>query len=199
MSFRKEMKFRVSVYDALNLRNSLLSQGMRELHPERTVSSIYFDTRSYKMFYESEEGILPRKKYRVRWYDDEPLYSKEVKVSSVEGRFKTSTTLSSVMSEKDILKMPLNDGIYGHITSVLKVSYVRSYYQFKEARITFDGKISYQNCKVKTKSLFFDPENVVEIKVPFHCGDDYIQSILGHPTERFSKYSRGLLITGKGI
>jgi hypothetical protein len=33
----------------------------------------------------------------------------------------------------------------------------------------------------------------MEVKVPIECDDDYIETLIPHPTARFSKYSRGLL------
>ena len=40
-----------------------------ELYPSRTINSVYFDTNDLRLFFESEEGLLPRKKLRIRWYD----------------------------------------------------------------------------------------------------------------------------------
>ncbi len=35
------------------------------------IHSQYFDTRDFKMLFDSEEGLLPRNKIRVRWYDSD--------------------------------------------------------------------------------------------------------------------------------
>jgi len=42
-----------------------------------------------------------------------------------------------------------------------------------------------------------DPERVVEIKTPIGFGDDFIEKSIPYQTSRFSKYSRGLLISNK--
>ena len=61
MSFRKENKFRLSISDFYQIKNLLLSQGMTTLFEKRTINSIYYDTLNLDMFYNSEEGVLPRK------------------------------------------------------------------------------------------------------------------------------------------
>ena len=71
MSFRKERKFRLSHSDFLKLKVSLFKKGMKELHDERVVSSLYFDTLGLFFYKASEEGTLPRRKFRVRWYNDD--------------------------------------------------------------------------------------------------------------------------------
>ena len=93
MSFRKEKKFRVTTPDFYAFKNKLLNEGMTELYEPRRINSIYFDTGNLNMFFDSEEGTLPRKKIRVRWYNDEQNFTFEKKISSIEGRFKTTKTL----------------------------------------------------------------------------------------------------------
>ena len=43
------------------LKSELISKGMVELYPEE-VQSTYLDTREFRMFQDSNEGVLPRKK-----------------------------------------------------------------------------------------------------------------------------------------
>ena len=40
------------------------------LYPERHISSLYFDSDNNRSFLESEEGIVPRKKIRLRSYQN---------------------------------------------------------------------------------------------------------------------------------
>ena len=88
MSFRKEKKFRLSFSDMLEMKKNLLSLGMIELYPPRLINSCYFDSNDLRLHNESEEGVLPRKKIRIRWYGQESYFTKEVKISSIEGRYK---------------------------------------------------------------------------------------------------------------
>ena len=87
------------------------------------------------------------------------------------------------------------DTQYGHIHPILKVSYTRSYFIFNHMRITFDKDISYQNLKYANKRKYFDPERVIEIKISADCPDDFVEKFIPFPTARFSKYSRGLLLS----
>ena len=86
MSYRKEKKFRLTLSDMQLLKSNLLSQGMNELYPMRKVNSCYFDTNEMQMFHDSDQGVLPRKKIRIRNYNDEKIFTKEIKISSEEGR-----------------------------------------------------------------------------------------------------------------
>ena len=62
MSYRKEKKFRLSNSDFLLFKSILLRKGLKELFKQRKITSQYFDTNDFKMFVDSEEGVLPRKK-----------------------------------------------------------------------------------------------------------------------------------------
>jgi len=167
---------------------------MEILYNQRQVNSVYFDTLDLKMFSESEEGCLPRKKIRARWYNDSKEFSLETKISSVEGRFKTSKIWSSISSEESLFNTSYFDQRYGRIRPTLKITYSRSYFLYKNMRITFDENICYLNLNPKRKHVYIDPEVVAEIKVPIGCADDYIEKFIPYPNARFSKYSRGLLM-----
>ena len=168
---------------------------MESIFEPRTVTSIYFDTADLNMFNDSEEGVLPRKKVRIRWYDDNKVFSLENKTSSIEGRYKVTSKLENSFLENDLLKRNLIDAQYGCIQPALKVSYKRSYFVFNEMRITFDKDICYQNLKYADRRKYYDPERVIEIKIPANCSDDFVEKFIPNPTARFSKYSRGLLFS----
>ena len=146
------------------------------------------------MFHDSEEGVLPRKKVRIRWYNDDQLFNLENKTSSIEGRFKVTSKLKNSISEKEIFTRNRLDAQYGQIQPTLTVSYKRSYFVFNEMRITFDKDICYQNLKYADKRKYHDPERVIEIKIPSNCPDDFVEKFIPFPTARFSKYSRGMLL-----
>ena len=193
MSFRKEKKFRLSKFEFDSLKNNLRLKGMKALYAKRVINSLYYDTELHSMYNDSEEGLLPRKKVRIRWYDDIREANNEVKISSVEGRFKTSC-LADVTSEST-LPQSLYDSYYGIINSSLLVSYTREYFSFETMRITFDSDIQYVNYRQSRQISHKDGECVMEVKVGLEVPDDYIEKMLPFPTSRFSKYSRGLLIS----
>ena len=195
MSFRKEMKFRVTVSDFHKFESQLHEQGMKTLFESRFITSVYFDTVGLNMFHDSEEGVLPRKKVRIRWYDDRKIFTLENKTSSIEGRFKVVSTLGHNISENELFTRTRMDAQYGNIQPILKVSYKRSYFMFNEIRITFDKDITYQSLKYGKRRKYHDPERVIEIKIPTNCPDDFVGKLIPYPTTRFSKYSRGLLLS----
>ena len=97
MSFRKEKKFRLTINEFYLMKNLLIENGMTKLYRTRKVNSIYFDNLSYDMFNQSEEGVVPRKKIRIRSYPKfNNKYFLEIKISSVEGRFKKSNEISDI-------------------------------------------------------------------------------------------------------
>ena len=192
MSFRKEKKFRLTSSDIKYMKNSLLLSGMISLFPSRSINSAYFDTEYFNLFTDSEEGVLPRKKIRIRWYDNESSLRKETKISAIEGRYK----LSEEFICPDFLnhfKSSLIDNDYGLLRPTLMVSYSREYFSLKGLRITFDTNIRYNNLRSNVSKPVSDEECVMEIKTAPEIGDDYIEKIVQHPTARFSKYARGML------
>jgi hypothetical protein len=199
MSFRKEKKFRVTIGEFNRFKSELLNKGMKILHESRLINSIYFDTNEQSMFNQSEEGLLPRKKIRIRWYNENFKMTLEKKISSIEGRFKTTESLGNILDPNAIMNKSLFDSQYGSIHPILKVSYIRTYYEYHLMRITFDEQIKYKNSKDKFNRVYTDPERVIEIKVPVACDDDYIEKYIPYPTSRFSKYSRGILLSSSDL
>lgn len=191
MSFRKERKFRLTSGDSNLLLSDLLNDGMTTLYPDRRIISQYFDTPDLRCFEESEEGVLPRRKYRIRWYDgNKNDLSFEMKVSSVEGRYKETHPLSASKFD-EAFQQGLTSTDYGILYPSVEVQYTRSYYSYKNLRITFDREIEY--IFDDNSSRYFDFEQVVEVKFPVHISEDYLERLFRFPTARFSKYCRAFL------
>lgn len=195
LSFRKEKKFRVTISDFYKFQGQLHSQGMEALFKSRLINSVYYDTVDLNMFHDSEEGVLPRKKIRIRWYNDSKKFTLENKTSSIEGRYKETSKIQYSTFEDGFLRENRTDAQYGNIQPILKVSYRRSYFTIHGMRITFDENISYQNLRFANRRKYYDPERVIEIKIPSNCPDDFVGKHIPYPTARFSKYSRGLLLS----
>ena len=191
MSFRKEQKIKLSRSEFFNLKESLMSRGMDFLYTPRVIKSIYFDTKNLNLFHDSEEGVLPRKKIRIRSYNNERKQHKEIKISSIEGRYK----ISELFSEHENLNRHFFDKNYGVISPSLEVSYTREYFSFNKLRITFDSNIRYINMRSIVPIEGYDSECVVEIKTSANSSDDFIKRIIDIPNSRFSKYSRGIIKT----
>jgi hypothetical protein len=195
LSFRKEKKIRVTVNEFFKLQSLLQQKGMKSLFKPRVISSIYLDTVDMNMFHDSEEGVLPRKKVRIRWYNEDKKFTLENKTSSIEGRFKVTSKLDSSLLDNELKIKTRMDSQYGLIQPILKVSYERSYFMLNNMRITFDKNITYQYLRTANNRKYFEPERVVEIKIPVSCSDDFVEKHIPYPTARFSKYSRGLLLS----
>ena len=162
MSFRKEDKFRLSYSDMVKIQDHLISLGMKELYPSRVINSCYFDNDSLTLFHESEEGVLPRKKIRIRWYDKVMSFTKEIKTSSIEGRFKSLKKTPKLKHLDDVLDSQYFDSSYGILKPSLLVSYERQYFSFKLLRITFDRNISYRYLKYSSEVITKENETFMK-------------------------------------
>ena len=197
MGFRKEKKFQLSYSEVSEIKKKFFSIGMIELYPSRVINSIYFDNKELRLFRDSEEGVVPRKKIRIRWYENDKKFTKEVKISSIEGRYKHKEPFNFSNSIIDFTNLSIFDQQYGILSPLLNVKYEREYYSLKNIRITFDRNISYSDLQHKINPKYNDNMCVMEIKAPVECSDDYIGEIFHNPTSRFSKYCRGLLHASK--
>ena len=110
-------------------KSDLCDAGMEILYPPRTIISYYFDTANMQMFCDSEEGTLPRKKVRYRRYGQSKKFTKEIKISSIEGRFKTTEICDISLNDNAVLNNKILDKDYGIITPLLKVMYRRSIFR----------------------------------------------------------------------
>ena len=196
MSFRKEIKFKLTKSELYILKNNLLKRGMRQIYPNRTINSCYFDTENLKMFHESEEGVLPRKKIRFRWYSNKFICNKEIKISSIEGRYKIIHTENAI-SSISLKSHRFFEKDYGMLNSRLIVSYKREYFLYKDLRITFDTDIQYENIKSKCQPIFKENECVVEVKTDHNTSGDYIEKFINIQPSRFSKYCRGIYLINR--
>ena len=198
MSFRIEEKLKVAESKIFQLRDWITKNMGVQMYPTRTINSIYFDNQDYTMYNQSIEGVVPRKKIRLRVYGKEfspnKSINKEIKISSVEGKYKISEL---VQNPSKLLNFGIYDNNYGLCIPVLNVSYERSYYKIKNIRLTIDEKIIYR--KIANGKIFepstFDKYNIVELK----CNSNKSISLLSNnfPFERtrFSKYTRGIEFT----
>jgi len=195
MSYRVEEKISVSSSKLFDIREWVLKNKGERLFETRTVSSTYFDNESLQMYRDSEEGSTPRKKIRVRSYfkgrhtlADSTL---EIKISSVEGRYKSS--IKDFNLDK-ALKHGIYEKDYGICYPIVRVSYSREYYKVYGIRLTIDTNIEYSNIGLNKESSFkiTDPENIVEIKAPFNISKDFLDEKFFFQRVRFSKYCRAI-------
>lgn len=193
MSFRSEHKVRLTSTEQLFLKQRLIAKGMTALHPEREIASVYFDSRHFGMYHDAEEGCVPRRKVRIRRYpgvsDNQKL---EVKISAIDGRFKTIEDLTASCAQR-LTSQGYLDSLYGICMPVVEVCYQRQYFFLKGIRITFDKDIRYSKYNDLTKKI--DSEVVVEFKCPVNVSMEMLRDELDISFTRFSKYSRAVLKT----
>ena len=191
MSFRKELKFSTNLKQLKDLKLRFIKNNASILYPKRKIESIYFDNKLKISFRESEEGVLPRKKVRIRNYPNtKEINLFEKKISSVEGRFKTSELIDN-KKKNYLIKNGIFDKDYGVLMPIVKVAYLREYFLFNNIRLTFDTNIEYFNFQNNLKVN--DDNNVLELKGNFEISDDYFNNILNLPFNRFSKYCRSII------
>jgi hypothetical protein len=191
MSFRKELKYRLSTHDDGIIKTEFLKAGAKILFPERHITSRYFDTSNLRMFQESEEGTLPRRKIRIRHYSNSSKVFKEEKITSFEGRFKLSNELNEYDTQKSNFCENLFDARYGNVFHSTTVQYIRSYLTYGPMRITLDKNIKYSHPS-SPMTFVHDNECVVEVKAEIDTSDYFIENITKTNPVRFSKYCRGI-------
>ena len=106
MSFRKEDKLLINPYQIFDFKCWLVNNDAKQIFPARFINSLYFDNLLSQMFLDSEEGCVPRKKIRIRTYPKQEENKKinlEIKISSVEGRYKETNEDFEIPSHDDTL------------------------------------------------------------------------------------------------
>lgn len=218
MSYRHEEKIPLTPSEAAALEARLTDRGMTSLFPQRRLHSVYFETPDYRMLSDGEEGVLPRRKLRIRHYPDAPdgVRTLETKISAVEGRFKLARRLPPAEA-RSLLRNGMMDSLYGVIQPVLTVTYQRRYFELDGVRITFDRQIRYgraipgtadasavdpaarpsAGCRGIWQSID-EPWEVCEIKAPIHASSDHLMQVLDIPRRRFSKFANGMLAICQG-
>lgn len=194
MSFRKEIKS-ILKPSKLNLLGKWLSENnFKILYPQRKINSLYLDNKSFSMYKDSIEGCVPRKKIRLRNYNLKPEFKSgntnlELKVSSVEGRFKKKNIIKIL----NLKNYKINDKMYGDCYPTICVSYKRKYYISDNFRLTLDTDIEYRNfCYGKISDFnHIEPNYVIEIKFVKQQDDKLLKTFPFHFV-RFSKYCQAI-------
>ena len=187
MTFRIEQKLLIDTNQIINFKKYLDGKKIKKIYHPRKVKSLYFDNHNFEMYNDSIEGLIPRKKIRIRNYPETKNLNHylEIKISSVEGRFKTSKIINN-----DYLNNLKTKGIfdvqYGLCKPCLYVIYDREYFQKDDVRISIDININYMSThkKILRRSL----GSIVEIKTNISKDLDKLTSDFPFQKTRFSKY-----------
>tara|TARA_B100000579_G_C22750346_1_gene813649 strand:- start:124 stop:708 length:585 start_codon:yes stop_codon:yes gene_type:complete len=190
MSFRTEEKLLINKLQLTEFKEFLFKKKASKKFPSRKIQSLYFENFSEDMYSDSIEGIVPRKKIRVRNYlnnENLNLYL-EMKVSSVEGRYKTRTIIDKKKFE-DIKRLGIYDSQYGTCRPLIYVTYIRDYFQLNDVRISIDENIYYN--LFSGRKLGYDINSIVELKSSANKDKDDLLNTFPFQRTRFSKYCNG--------
>ena len=188
MSHRIEEKIDIHKQNFFYLRNWLFENNAKELFPTRTITSIYYDNDNFSMYKDSIEGVLPRKKLRIRFYSnskDQNFYL-EKKISSVEGRFKTK---EKVNISKDKIIKKIYDKDYGECNPKVMITYKRNYYFLKNTRVTIDNDINFVSMMLNknySRRKIILNKLAVELKSSFNYSTDQMRNDFPFNIIRFS-------------
>lgn len=188
---RQEYKFLVNRLELNVLKRKF---NLKKKFEPRKINSYYFDTLFLKDFIDSEEGTVPRKKLRFRWYG---------KFLSNEGNFEIKITEDLIRKKKKIkiknFKLEINSLLREFnfkYHPIVKVSYNRDYYNSKSFNIdmNYDTNITYERVgkDYNSTSIVKDLNNIFEIKDDLQKSPDRFLKDLNHTRTRFSKYSEAI-------
>tara|TARA_Y200000002_G_scaffold254312_1_gene210852 strand:- start:914 stop:1513 length:600 start_codon:yes stop_codon:yes gene_type:complete len=189
---RNEIKF---FYVNSMYHNIILKNNFKKQFNDRIVNSIYFDSSDYQDYHESIDGTVPRKKIRLRWYDNDfNLRSKnyvEIKKTLDNSKDKLVKTLSKEINYNNKLKNYFNS-IYNYrkIVTVL-VSYKRSYFADNFGnRVTIDRSLKYfkLNEDFKIIGKYSSKKNILELKINTDLDYSKFTNYYTGNIVRFSKY-----------
>jgi len=188
---RQEYKFLLNRFELNILKKKL---KLRKKYKTRRINSYYFDTIFLKDFVDSEEGTVPRKKLRFRWYGKKQsnIGNFEIKITEDLIRKKEKIKIENFDLEiKNILKK-FKTNYY----PIIKVSYNRDYFKSNVSNLdmNYDTNIIYErlNKNYKKTSKIYDFKNIFEVKDNLNISPDNFLKYISHKRIRFSKYSEGI-------
>ncbi len=195
MSFRIEKKYRVDQNKLSKLYSWLSKNKASKIYNDRHIKSIYFDNKNFSSYHDSNEGSVPRKKIRLRNYSkkisDFKNLKLELKINSVEGRYKTSEVTKNYMN---YINKGFHDNLYGICYPKITVIYKREYYLVYGYRITVDRDIKFFKFDLNRKFHTKEEENkiIIELKTTLDSDENDINEKFPFEIIRFSKYCFGI-------
>tara|TARA_A100001011_G_scaffold321693_1_gene342740 strand:+ start:3361 stop:3981 length:621 start_codon:yes stop_codon:yes gene_type:complete len=187
MTFRIEEKLYIKTENLIDFKDFLNKKSAKKMHERRIIKSLYFDNINLDMYNDSIEGLVPRKKIRIREYPvtkDKNFYL-EVKNSAVEGRYKTRKIINK-NSFDNYKKIGIFDNQYGVCLPNFYVTYERDYLIIDDVRISIDKNLVYEN--YKSSCIYKDNNSIVEIKTSIKKDLDNLIKLFPFQRIRFSKY-----------
>ena len=195
---RIEQKLEINKYYYVDFLKWFHSKKGKILYPERIVCSRYFDSANLKMYYDTKEGLVPRKKIRIRTYGSNEFlssnssYQLEIKMTTESIRKKK---IDKNINLDSLLDNGYFDNTYGLIHPLIDISYTREYFLIDGIRVTIDKDIKYKFIKSTSRiqsNAYQDNNYVVEIKANIDSDLNFILNNFNFPRSKFSKYERAV-------
>ena len=215
---RFERKAYIDHFDRSSL-VSLIRQHpalFRERYKERTINSLYFDTRTFSNAFEKIDGLPSRRKARIRWYGTlfgeikKPVLEIKAKENSVGWKMRYSLLpfdLEENGGESAIhlqFRKP-EDALHPTILMMtlipsLLISYRRLYFLSADGRfrLTVDDQLKYYRPGMNKQKWIPCPDNpsgiIIELKYSYEDDNDARKITCWYPFRwgSFSKYTTGL-------
>ena len=165
------------------------------------IHSIYYDTYNLKFISENLSGISERKKFRIRWYNnDQEKIIAEVKIRKnklvkkikknikVKKNFNFIRDLNSIKYNQSLDEIFFKFFANEVLQPQVKISYSRDYFYYKGLIITVDKNLEFLD--LKTNQIFNFKNNIIEIKFPENKLDLFntVESNFPFRITRNSKY-----------
>ena len=184
---RQEYKFLINRTHFEKIKSKLI---LIKKYNKRIVNSYYYDTVNLDDFIDSEEGTVPRKKIRFRWYGNKKVKHGNFEIKETFDLKRKKTKLKINNFDTDISN--ILDKYKKNYQPILKISYDREYYYSNLLRldITYDANISYEriNKNYMKMSKFKETSNILEIKTAVSYDPNFFLSTLGNKIVKNSKY-----------
>ena len=181
---RKEYKFLLNDYELKHF-FSYYSSELKNLYPDRTITSLYFDTLNFEIFNYNSSNDIDKYTYRFRSYNSNKILN-EIKFNNTnksktvnETTYKNFNEINCVVYQNKLL-FP---SVFTH--------YIRSYYQLGNTRVTLDRHIKFSSHSFRSahKKSFNEKVNILEMKLQDNKNDLNIEKNLFSNPQAFSKFN----------
>ena len=182
---RKEFKYFIPENEYSKLMYKI-EKNCQEIYEKRVINSIYLDTNDFLIFKNNLEKDSETIKYRFRFYDKNLNNNKFEKKINKNG-FKFKLTNTEYFYNKNNTAPYTIDNLHLYPKSIVRFN--RSYYKYKNTRVTIDRNLEF------VKPLMYDLNEfkkkqkliIIEQKI-LNSNDDSIEKNLLYPQRKYSKF-----------
>jgi len=209
MRYELKYKFEHFSLDAVLQAVRLHPAGFKKAFPDRQINNIYFDSPGLTTLEDNVSGIANRKKFRVRWYGDEP---KVIEAPRFEIKVKQNMLGDKIVQSLNPFSLDDLNGVTNFVNQhsglnhglkpVLMNSYLRSYFTTSDGmfRITVDRDMRYHSLLMGGKFrryMIRDNDLIMELKYDeaLDGKTDRITQHLPFRQTKSSKYVTGVYLT----